>query len=956
MKTFYVAPHPPACPLTMCAHIKLWRGVRPLLRTALLSATALSVVTVPTWAQTINAGEKLTIDGTVSVTSTLEQDDDLTIDGALSVINGGSVFAEDDFDGYLGSEEGATGTVEIDGAGSSWTTVGRLFVGDRGTGILTISNGGTVNSDDGGRIGNESSDSDGTVLVTGEGSSWTNADSLRIGDEGTGALTISDGGMVSNGYGRIGSEVDSEGTVLVTGAGSSWTNTDYLSVGDEGTGILTVSEGGTVINTDGSIGVEYTSEGTVLVAGAGSSWTNSEDLRVGVGGIGRLTVSDGGTVNNQEGSIGINEGFLFVPSGEGAVLVTGEGSSWNNEVSLEVGAGGIGSLTISDGGTVNVDGIVRVATDAASRGTINIGAAAGEEAVGAGILDTSVVKFGDGEGLLVFNHTDTDYVFEPTINGAGDVAVYSGTTIFERFNGYSGDTTLWGGQLIVNGSLGGGTIINDTGVLGGSGTVGAITVNAGGTLAPGSSIGTLNATDVAFEEGGRYAVEVNAAGESDLLAATGEVIINAGVILDVSSETLGEDGRDYNDEGTDYTIITAENGLIGAFDTVVDSFAFLDAELSYDGNAAYLSLMRNGFSFADLAQTPNQIATADGVESLGVGADLYEEIVGLDQTETAPAFDALSGEAHASAKTHLIQNGAVVADVVLGNTRDDIGGTPVVTQSAGSGTSDHKAWGALIGAWSETDGTTNVAALKQTQAGAVAGVETFVSPNLRLGVVLGVSGSDYEVADRLSSGSVDAAYLGVYGETRSGALDLRFGANVGAHQIKSERSVTVGAITEELTAEYGAQSTTLFAEASYAFPQVSPFFNATHVMLKTDGFTESGGSTALTVDGSSQDVTFATLGMRAERDVMLGSVPASLAGVVAWRHAAGDIASQINVALDGSSAFSIEGAPIAADTGVIGAGIDFDLDAQTQIGFGYAGQLSDSSQSHTLQVGLTRSF
>ena len=56
----------------------------------------------------------------------------------------------------------------------------------------------------------------------------------------------------------------------------------------------------------------------------------------------------------------------------------------------------------------------------------------------------------------------------------------------------TGSTTVAGGRLLVDGWLGGrGVRVLDGGLLGGNGFVPRVTVERGGVLAPGSSIGTL---------------------------------------------------------------------------------------------------------------------------------------------------------------------------------------------------------------------------------------------------------------------------------------------------------------------------------------------------------------------------------------------------------------------------------------------------------------------------------
>jgi len=70
-------------------------------------------------------------------------------------------------------------------------------------------------------------------------------------------------------------------------------------------------------------------------------------------------------------------------------------------------------------------------------------------------------------------------------------------------------------------------------MLGGNGTVGGLTLESGGNAAPGN-FGTLTVNGgVTFQPGSTYQVEVNAAGGSDRIAATGPAgtaMINGGFV------------------------------------------------------------------------------------------------------------------------------------------------------------------------------------------------------------------------------------------------------------------------------------------------------------------------------------------------------------------------------------------------------------------------------------------
>ncbi len=66
-----------------------------------------------------------------------------------------------------------------------------------------------------------------------------------------------------------------------------------------GTGALTISDGGTVSNQDGYVRYNTGSSGTVTVTGTGSTWTNSAGLTIGStnGGTASVEVTNGGAIN-----------------------------------------------------------------------------------------------------------------------------------------------------------------------------------------------------------------------------------------------------------------------------------------------------------------------------------------------------------------------------------------------------------------------------------------------------------------------------------------------------------------------------------------------------------------------------------------------------------------------------------------------------------------------------------
>ncbi|MDW6023707.1 autotransporter domain-containing protein [Mesorhizobium sp. BAC0120] len=926
--------------------------------------------------------------------------------GELDISNGGAVTSILTSIGYAA---GSQGTASVSGSGSHWDT-GTLCVGYHGTGQLTISNGAAVSDLLG--ILSEFADGKGTAIVTGTGSTWTNTQAFFVGGAGEGELTVSNGGQVITKYGYLGSPAGAAGTATVNGTGSSWTNSADLNVGNLGDGALIISNGGKVDAAFGTIGVAAGGTGQVVVDGAGSAFDTSATLEIGHMGDGKLAIANGGQaganaiqIGNFSGAVGqvtvdgansklaanngidlgiAGTGSLMVRNGgkvtsfaafvgenaggRGAATITGSGSSWQLGGDFYVGVNGIGVTTLTDGGTLAVKtGTVTIADGSGSTGTLNIGADPASAAAAPGALDTPTVQFGDGTGTINFNHTGAKYHFTPAITGSGTINQIAGETILDADDsGFTGPTNVSGGRLAVNGSLAGSTVsVASGGVLGGNGTVGAIDAQSGGIVAPGNSIGTLKvAGNVLFSPTSIYQVEANAAGQADKIAASGKATINGGTI-----KVLAETGS-YS-AATTYTILTAGGGVTGTFADVTSDLAFLDPNLSYDASSVYLTLSRNSVGFASAGTTFNQIATAQGAESLGSGNAIYDAITGLSTAEAQSAFDNLSGEIHASAKTALIEESRFIRDAANNRIRTAFGdpattsATPVMAYGPGGpeaapATTDRFAvWAQGFGARDDFDGDGNAAELTSSIGGFFIGGDALVTDDWRLGLATGYSHSSLDSDARASSADVSSYTLAAYTGTQMGALGLRFGAANTWHEIDTSRRIAVGALSEEAEASYDARTAQAFGEAGYTFAYgdaaFEPFANLAYVNLHTDGYTESG-TAGLTGQSSNSDVTFTTLGLNASTSFDLGGIRATAGGTVGWRHAFGDTTPFATQAFTGSDFFTVAGTAIAEDALVLGATFGLDLTAGSRLEIGYSGQIGDGVQDHAANATLSVRF
>ena len=93
-------------------------------------------------------------------------------------------------------------------------------------------------------------DNGGTAQVT----TAATAQELFVGRTGTGALIVQPGGTLTVSNGFVGFIAGSNGTVTVTGAGSSWSIGAFVVVGGQGTGTLTILDGGVVNSGSAVIG------------------------------------------------------------------------------------------------------------------------------------------------------------------------------------------------------------------------------------------------------------------------------------------------------------------------------------------------------------------------------------------------------------------------------------------------------------------------------------------------------------------------------------------------------------------------------------------------------------------------------------------------------------------------------------------------------------------------------
>ncbi|MDQ8726478.1 autotransporter domain-containing protein [Bradyrhizobium sp. LHD-71] len=795
---------------------------------------------------------------------------------------------------------------------------------------------------------------------------------------GGGAGVYSANGASITNYGKI-----TGGTGGPGGPGGRYgSNNKFGPSGTGGTGVslsgssTTLTNHGTITGGTGGWGGGTGGNG-VSLSGSGATLTNYGTINGGNGGIGNGGGAGGAGVSLSNGASKINHGTINNghggDSGPAGPAVFVNGGTLINSGTI-IGGGGGDAITFAGG-----NNRLELRQGSNIQGAVNaVGGSSDTLALGGevdGAFDISQV--GDTGQHRGFEH------FEKS---GGSTWTLTGTAI------HTGDMTVNGGALIVNGSISSSSrlTVNGGGLVGGSGTLPATTID-GGTLSPGNSIGTINVQgNLALSTAATYLVEVSPAA-ADSTNVTGTATLG-GTVRVVAAPGV------YTP--TTYAILRADGGVSGTETLSVSvSSVFLDPTLSNDTNNVFLTLTALPFNSA--ARTPNQHAVADALQVGGVnstlGAAVFNQATAADARR---AFDALSGEVHASVGGVLVNDSRYVRSAVLGRLRQapyagaggplaalGIGGPALAyqpsPQEAYAADLPAKApppgappprssgltfWTQGFGAWGTFDGDGNAASVKRSLGGALVGLDGDLAGNgladrWRVGFAAGYSQSDVNIGDRASRATVDSGHVALYGGGSFGAWNLRGGAAYAHHEIDTRRRIMFPGFVDRATADYSGGTGQVFGELGYGVNlgrlAVEPFAGLAWVHVKTNSFTEGDGVAALRGSSITEEVGYSTLGARfATTFALVNGAALTPRASFAWQHAFNDVTPEAVLAFlqNPGVGFSISGVPLARDSALVEAGLDLNITPQMTLGVSYLGQLASSTEDHAIKGQFTWRF
>lgn len=890
----------------------------------------------------IVAGGELAIDGgngdvtlTLQAGSVINGDIDLgggsntlTAQGAMT-LNDNIINAVDFTSDAQGGEQifngvisGATTSLNIMGEGKVTLNGNNTYTGN------TLINAGTLSISNNNNLGNSSAQLifDGGTLETTADLTISSGRNISL-NNGGGTIDTGDNAVTYNGNFAI-----SNGGLTKLGSGT------FEHTGNSAyRGVTTIAEG-TLKISNLSNGGDYINNGTLVFDK--ETGTGSNMYLNGLSGAGSLIKEGGGVLllngdKTYTGNTYINNGFIQA-QGKNALGVNG-------------------AVSIAEKGQLDIWTNLSIGS-LAGKGTINLSNRYG------GTIGNTLTVGGD----------DTSTAFNGIIYGLGGSLTKTGEgkLTLAGINTYTGSTTVNSGLLEVNGSLASEVRVNNGGTLGGRGHLSSVLVS-GGRLAPGNSIGTLNVDSVNFNGGGVYEVEVDAAGNTDLLYVTGMATLTGG-----SVQVIPKDGNYH--PSTDYTILKAGT-IIGTFDSVSSSLAFLDPTLSYTSSEVMLRLDRNDQSFASVAGTSNQQAVSQTIDTLSKtqGADitsLTDNLLLLTAEGANDAYDSLSGVQHSNAQQLQMRVGqqfrglfsrrmnapvsfALSNELTQFATIADIEALPAT--AAGRLDPARGFWLEGMGGQGDIDGDQNARGVDYNFYGLAGGVDWEVGQNWVVGAAFGYSRTD---ADLKSGGlDVDSYMAAVYGAWQSSsAFYLNGNLTFGLHSTDANRQIIVGTFSERAEADYDSASMQAAVEAGQTLKttpkgfDVTPFVGLEAFTDSRESFTESGAGVAnLDVDRERMESLQSSVGVRFENTWITNSGKTLMPMLeLAWVHEYLDETATLNAgfATGPSSRFSVDGPELDRNRARVGAGIAAKFNEASQLTFGYQGEYADSDENHMVSA------
>jgi len=754
---------------------------------------------------------------------------------------------------YSGLTTISAGTLALSGSGtiasSSGVTLSSTSIFD----ISQVTTGTTIGALSG---------SSGTVVALGSKTLilGTNTNTLYSG-------IIQDGGIGGGTAGNL----TKQGTGTLTLVG----NNSYTGLTTINTGTLALSDSGAIATSSGvtlsgssTFDISQVTTGTTITNLTGPSTTfvalGSKTLTLG---------TNSNTIYNgiiQDGGIGGGTAGNFTKQGTGTLTLTND-NTYTGLTTINTGTlalSGSGTIATSNGVTLNDTSTFDISQLTTGTTITDLSGSSG-----------TLVSLG-GKTLTLGTANNTTYSGTLQDGGLGGGTGGSltkqgtGTLSLIGTQTYTGLTTINAGTLNINGTLASSVIVNSSATLSGIATLGSmsdpitLTVNAGGTVKPGNSIGTLTLYGN-YIQTGTYNVELNASGQTDNITVLATSPSNGIATITGSSLNILADPGTYTPP-ISYEILDAENGVIGTYSTVTSNQPFLAFTVHYFPTSVILELAS---AITNPPFTPSQYSgNAKKIVQCFIQRSLSDPdvstvtlaLMDLTPSQQQTAFGHMS-PAQFSALTFAQENNMILVRSSYTRHLRDLHSLRCRTHEK-----EVNFWLDGLGTWQDQKKRGQQYGFDTATGGATMGIDYSPGKIFCFGVAGSYTGSYLKWDSHAGNAHIKSYYGGIYGSLSPKHLYFDIALIGASNHYKVNRHIPIPGLKRH--ARHGNTGSELLASleiggkiAGHA-SMLTPFLRADYVYLHQKGYREHGAK-SLDLAGSSKTTGWiqSELGLRGSR-------------------------------------------------------------------------------------------
>lgn len=259
-------------------------------------------------------------------------------------------------------------------------------------------------------------------------------------------------------------------------------------------------------------------------------------------------------------------------------------------------------------------------------------------------------------------------------------------------------------------------------------------------------------------------------------------------------------------------------------------------------------------------------------------------------------------------------------------------------------------WGQAFGAGLDQSARANVDGYGASIYGAIAGIDNWVAPGIRLGIAGGYGYTDIDGAgDTEHNATQIDSYLGiVYGAIKGTGWYASGHLGYAWNQYDTTRVLSVP-FKDVASASHDGRKYTAAAEVGSPFKSAmatfTPVASLNYSYLDQDGYKEtSGGGMALTVQDQETTSLQSGLGVKLQAAIAADTL---LEGRAIWFHEFEDASQQVTAAFGGAPSFTASGPSVGRDTADLGVGLFAYTAVSTSFQLNYDALVRDDFVAHT---------